>query len=52
MIVLSKKVQSDLVTKVKKENPSYGEQEVLFQAQKQYEDLLVSQVNSLEIEIL
>lgn len=52
MIVLSQKVQSDLVSKVKKENPSYGEQEVLFQAQKQYEELLVSQVNSLKIEIL
>ncbi|WP_066310307.1 FixH family protein [Bacillus sp. FJAT-29814] len=52
MIVLSQKVQSDLVTKVKQENPSYGEQEVLFQAQKQYEELLVSQVNSLKIEIL
>lgn len=52
MIVLSQKVQSDLIAKVKKENPTYGEQEALFQAQKQYEELLVSQVNSLKIEIL
>jgi hypothetical protein len=52
MIVLSQKVQSDLIAKVKKENPTYGEQEVIFQAQKQYEELLVSQVNSLKIEIL
>lgn len=52
MIILSQKVQSDLIAKVKKENPTYGEQEVIFQAQKQYEELLVSQVNSLKIEIL
>jgi hypothetical protein len=42
----------DLVEKVKKENPKMGEQEVYFQAQKEYEELLVSQVNSLEIVIL
>lgn len=52
MIVLSQKVQKDLVEKVKKANPTMGEQEVIFQAQKQYEELLVSQVNSLDIIIL
>jgi hypothetical protein len=52
LIVLSQKVQSDLVAQVKKENPEMGEQEVIFQAQKLYEELLVSQVNSLEIVIL
>ncbi|MGG3561479.1 FixH family protein [Neobacillus rhizosphaerae] len=52
MIVLAQKVQKDLIAKVKKENPTYGEQEVYFQAQKQYEELLVSQVYSLKIEIL
>jgi YtkA-like len=52
LIVLSQKVQTDLINKVKKENPNVNEQEVLFQAQKQYEDLLVSQVNSLDIKIL
>jgi hypothetical protein len=52
LIVLSQKVQSDLVDQVKKENPEMGEQEVFFQAQKRYEELLVSQVNSLEIVIL
>jgi transcriptional regulator of met regulon len=52
MIVLAQKVQQDLIAKVKKENPTAGEQEVYFQAQKQYEELLVSQVNSLKIEIL
>ncbi|EKN69226.1 hypothetical protein BABA_10946 [Neobacillus bataviensis LMG 21833] len=52
MIVLAQKVQKDLVDQVKKENPTMGEQEVYFQAQKKYEELLVSQVNSLKIEIL
>ena len=52
LIVLSQKVQNDLVAQVKKENPEMGEQEVFFQAQKRYEELLVSQVNSLEIVIL
>lgn len=51
LIVLSQKVQTDLINKVKKENPDVNEQEVLYQAQKQYEDLLVSQVNSLNIKI-
>ncbi|MBY0145326.1 FixH family protein [Neobacillus niacini] len=52
MIVLSQKVQKDIIEKVKKENPDMAQQEINFQAQKQYEELLVSQVNSLEIEIL
>jgi hypothetical protein len=52
MIVLSQKVQKDIIEKVKKENPDMAQQEINFQAQKQYEELLVSQVNSLKIEIL
>ncbi|MEH7272051.1 FixH family protein [Neobacillus vireti] len=52
LIVLSQKVQQDIIEKVKKENPKMGQQEIYFQAQKQYEELLVSQVNSLKIEIL
>ncbi|MCM3567120.1 FixH family protein [Neobacillus mesonae] len=52
MIVLSKKVQEDVLAQVKKENPKAGDQEVLYLAQQKYEDLLVSQVNSLKIEIL
>lgn len=52
LIVLSQKVQTDLINKVKEENPDVNEQEVLYQAQKQYEELLVSQVNSLNIVIL
>lgn len=52
LIVLSQKVQKDIIEQVKKENPQMGPQEINFQAQKQYEELLVSQVNSLKIEIL
>lgn len=51
-IVLTQKVQNDLIQKVKKENPQAGEQEVRFTAEKEYEELLVSQVNSLEIKIM
>jgi hypothetical protein len=52
LIVLSQKVQKDIIEKVKKENPEMAQQEINFQAQKQYEELLVSQVNSMEIVIL
>lgn len=52
LIVLSQKVQTDLINKVKEANPDVNEQEILYQAQKQYEELLVSQVNSLNIVIL
>jgi hypothetical protein len=52
LIVLSQKVQNDLISKVKKENPNVNDQEIQFLAQKEYEELLVSQVNSLDIKIL
>jgi hypothetical protein len=52
LIVLSQKVQKDIIEKVKKENPTMAQQEINFQAQKQYEELLVSQVNSMKIVIL
>ena len=52
MIVMSQKVQKDLINKAKKENPKAGDQEIYYQAQKEYEELLVSQVNSIKIEIL
>ncbi len=51
LIILSQKVQNDLIQQVKEENPNVNEQEIMYLAQKQYEELLVSQVNSLEIEI-
>jgi hypothetical protein len=52
MIVLMKMVQQDLVAQMKKENPKAGDQEISYLAQQKYEELLVSQVNSLKIEIL
>lgn len=51
-IVLTQKVQSDLIQKVKTENPKADDQEIQFTAEKEYEELLVSQVNSLKIKIL
>ncbi|NHM30167.1 hypothetical protein [Neobacillus terrae] len=45
-------MQKDLTEKVKKENPQACAQEIEYLAQQKYEDLLVSQVNSLHIEIL
>ncbi len=52
MIVLSQKVKKDLIEQVKKENPTVGEQEIIYLAQQKCEELLVTQVNSLKIEIL
>lgn len=51
-IVLTQKVQADVVELVKKDNPQASDQEVQFTAEKKYEELLVSQVDSLEIELL
>lgn len=51
-IVLTQKVQNDLIEKVKKENPKAEDQEIQFTAEKEYEELLVSQVNSLQIKIM
>lgn len=52
LIVLSQKVQNDLITKVREENPDVNDQEVMYLAQKLYDELLVSQVGSLEIDIM
>ncbi|MDQ6595245.1 hypothetical protein [Bacillus salipaludis] len=51
-IVLIQQVQKDLIAQAKKDNPKAGDQEVYYEAQQKYEDLLVSQVNSLKIIIL
>ncbi|MGO4888455.1 FixH family protein [Anaerobacillus sp. MEB173] len=51
LIVLANKVQQDMIDSVREENPEADNQEVNFLAQKQYEDLLVSQVESLDIDI-
>lgn len=50
-IILSQKVQQDLINDVKKEHPDVNEQEIMYLASKKYDELLVSQVNSLEVEI-
>jgi hypothetical protein len=52
MIVLTQKVKQDLVAQMKKENPQAGDQEIAYLAEQKYDELLVSQVNSLKIEIL
>jgi uncharacterized membrane protein len=51
-IVLTQKVQNDLMEKVRNENPKAEDQEIQFTAEKEYEELLVSQVNSLKIKIM
>lgn len=52
MIALVNKVQQDVINSVKKANPKANIKEVNVLAQKQYEDLLVSQVGSLNIKII
>ncbi len=51
-IVLTQKVQADVIELVKKDAPQASEQEIQFTAEKKYEELLVSQVDSLEIVLL
>lgn len=50
LIVLSQKVQQDLINDVRAENENVNEQEILYLASKAYDELLVAQVNSLNIE--
>lgn len=50
-IILTQKVQHDLINQVKEENPNVNEQEIMYLAEKHYDELLVSQVNSLDVEI-
>jgi len=51
-IVLSQQVEADVRKQAIKDNPKAGSQEIDYQTQQNYEDLLVSQMNSLKIEIL
>lgn len=51
MIVLSQKVQKDLIDDVRAKNENVNEQEILYLASKAYDELLVGQVNSLNIEL-
>ncbi|MGC5328796.1 FixH family protein [Brevibacillus sp. SYSU BS000544] len=50
-IVLMKKVQRDMIDNVKKANPKAEAKEVNMLAAKKYEELLVSQVDSLSIQL-
>lgn len=50
--VLVTKVQQDVIAQVKKDNPKANDQEVQYDADQNFEDLLVSQMSSLTIQIL
>lgn len=50
-IVLVSKVQQDVLNNVKKDNPKAESKEINMLAQKKYEELLVSQVSTLDIKI-
>jgi hypothetical protein len=52
LIVLSNKVQQDVVNQVKKANPKSNEKEIYFLANKKYEELLISQIGTLKIDIV
>jgi hypothetical protein len=52
LLALTKKVEQDLTAQMKKDNPKAGAQELDYLVQEKYEELLVSQVNSLKIVIL
>ncbi|WP_070121380.1 FixH family protein [Bacillus marinisedimentorum] len=51
MIVLTQKVQKDMIDRVKEENPESDTKEVNVLAQKKYEELLVSQMGTLDINL-
>jgi hypothetical protein len=50
--ILADQVLADVTAQAKKDNPNVNDQEVNFQAQQNYEDLLVSQMDSLKIQIM
>lgn len=52
MIVVVNKVQQDMVAKAKQGNPKAEMKEINMLAQKKYEELLVSQMSSLKIDIV
>lgn len=49
LMVLAKKVQTDMIARVKTENPQAGTREIALLAEKKYEELLVSQIGTLKI---
>jgi hypothetical protein len=51
LILLTKKVWNDMVKHAKKESPNATQTEIRYLAQKKYEEVLISQVDSLQIEL-
>ncbi|MDP4084179.1 MAG: FixH family protein [Bacillota bacterium] len=51
-MVLATMVQQDVIAQVKKDNPKASNQEIQYDADQNFDDLLVSQMNSLNIQIL
>ncbi|MFV8827726.1 FixH family protein [Alkalihalobacterium sp. APHAB7] len=51
LIVLSQKVQQDMIDKVRDEHPTAVDAEINYLAHQEYEELLTSQVESLDIQI-
>ncbi|MGD8190503.1 hypothetical protein ACQCN2_11005 [Brevibacillus ginsengisoli] len=48
-LYLAAKVQKDMIEQTKKENPKASEKQIAYDAEKKYEDLLVSQMGTLKI---
>lgn len=51
LTLLEKKVWNDMIQQTKKENPNAAQTEVHYLAKKKYEELLISQVDSLQIDL-
>ncbi|MED4904786.1 FixH family protein [Parageobacillus thermoglucosidasius] len=51
LTLLAKEVWNDMMQQAKKENPNAVQTEIRYLAQKKYEELLISQVDSLQIEL-
>lgn len=52
LLQLSQRVQHDMMEKAKEQNPKAAASEVRFQAEKAYEELVVSQIGTLKITLL
>ncbi|MFT9846794.1 hypothetical protein [Aneurinibacillus sp. REN35] len=52
LLQLSQRVQYDMMEKAKEQNPKAAASEVRFQAEKAYEELVVSQIGTLKITLL
>ncbi|GED17924.1 hypothetical protein [Aneurinibacillus migulanus] len=52
LLQLSQRVQHDMIEKAKEKKPKANAAEVRFQAEKAYEDLVISQIGTLKIKLL